>query len=737
MISKLAEEARNRPQSWNQRGVRVLVMYPMNALVSDQISRLRNIIGDSDGEFMKIFRRTCPESHRRPQFGMYTGRTPYPGLRTNNEDVKLAGTLAEMVPHEIEEDDKDNEKVAKEEKAAYLDMLKKQGKIPAKKDLRAFADQIRMHQHEPDPDDAELITRFEMQKYCPDILITNYSMLEYMLMRPRERKIWDDTKRWLEISPDNRLLFIIDEAHMYKGAAGGEVALEIRRVFHRLGISRERVQFILTTASMPNSCPEDEAAVMKFATDLTAAEDHGESFCFITGSRENIDGRSQYDIPFEKIKCEDPGAFENTKRQKEALDHFWSGVENAPAPFRNMAEAADWMFAHLIDYKPFQQLMLLCRGEAVSLDELASHIFYGESKTDALQAVSVLLAIAPLAKNQKGMVLFPARMHMLFRGIRGIFACTNPECSDARTDGKITLGKIFLSDGILSCPTCGSTVYELMNDRRCGALYFTGFINKEDFDNRERTYLWRYVGQNIEYTMCRMDFYIPSSDFVPDNPKNSKYPVKPCYLDVNSGYIDFQDDSLSGKPGIRTLYYSEYEDPQRQSAKSFYTCPHCRQSRLSLTPFSTRGNQPFYNLIHTQFELEPPVKGKDKDLDRLPNQGRKVLLFSDSRQRAATLARDMSDAADVDALRQLLILAVDRMQKLCQLGDQSLNRLYGYLCLCTAEQHLNLFYGNDQIKFLEQCREVYRKWKRSEKHNRVTPPIKYLTDAPGSMQKYV
>lgn len=48
---------------------------------------------------------------------------------------------------------------------------------------------------------------------------------------------------------------------------------------------------------------------------------------------------------------------------------------------------------------------------------------------DALNAVSVMLAITPFAKNEKGAVLFPARMHMLFRGISGVYACTNKSCS--------------------------------------------------------------------------------------------------------------------------------------------------------------------------------------------------------------------------------------------------------------------------------------------------------------------
>ena len=75
LLAKLAAEARNTPANWSMRGVRTIIMYPMNALVSDQVSRLRRLIGDSEHRFVNAFRETCGEDSRRPQFGMYTGRT--------------------------------------------------------------------------------------------------------------------------------------------------------------------------------------------------------------------------------------------------------------------------------------------------------------------------------------------------------------------------------------------------------------------------------------------------------------------------------------------------------------------------------------------------------------------------------------------------------------------------------------------------------------------------------------
>ena len=250
ILAKLLGEARNTPASWNQRGVRTIIMYPMNALVSDQVSRLRRLIGDRNGSFIHIFRGACPTYVRRPHFGMYTGRTPYPGPKTRTEeDHKLERTLRRMSYPKNETEKQ------------FFNKLSKDGKVPAKADMNAYLCRLHDGRHIPDAEDAELITRFEMQEFCPDILITNYSMLEYMLLRPREAKIWKETREWLHRSKENRLLFVIDEAHMYRGSSGGEVALLIRRLFHKLGVNREKVQFILTTASMPDKDSEDKMAV--------------------------------------------------------------------------------------------------------------------------------------------------------------------------------------------------------------------------------------------------------------------------------------------------------------------------------------------------------------------------------------------------------------------------------------------------------------------------------------------
>ncbi len=727
LMAKLATEARNSQASWEKRGIRTIIMYPMNALVSDQVSRLRRLVGDADGKFVHIFRHTCGENVRRPQFGMYTGRTPYAGKEPRkSEDKALAKTYSKMFHPETDED------------AAFLHRLIEDGKLPAKDNFDDFLQNLESSKHIPGEEDAELVTRFEMQQFCPDILITNYSMLEYMLLRPRENKIWTDTQDWLNSDPNNKLLFIIDEAHMYRGSAGGEVSFLIRRLFHRLGIDRSRVQFILTTASMPNNSDEDRLAVRKFANYLTVSDDMHQ-FCYLTGEREEIGQDQTIDIPFEKFSNSVPEEFEGDDPDRLlALNRFWSGIPGSPVPFASSEESYQWLYDHLADYTQFQKMFVLCRGTAVSLQELADDIFPDCTADDALLAVGVMLAIAPLARGNNKSVLFPARMHMLFRGIKGVYACTNPECTHSRTENGITLGEVYFSDGHLTCSECGSTVYELYNDRRCGSIFFRGFVLKKEFDARKRTYLWHQPGMQNEDEVKEIHLFIPSKDYsLPKKQGQNK--IQPCYLDVHSGFIDFGDDSLDGMLGIRKLYYCDFTAKSRPDILTFSTCPHCRHelSKMQLTSFSTRGNQSFFNLIKAQFQAQPPVPGKTNEPDRLPNEGRKVLLFSDSRQRAAKLARDMSESSDSTAARQLAVLAIDRMEH--ETVEQSMNNLYDYFAMVAVEHHVQIFHDSEteeqRAKLREHGTQALRNYQRAKKRRQQYTPRYTIDNAPTQMKE--
>ncbi|MYB33995.1 MAG: DEAD/DEAH box helicase [Gammaproteobacteria bacterium] len=111
----------------------------------------------------------------------------------------------------------------------------------------------------------ELVYRKEMRKSPPHILLTNYSMLEYLLIRPEDSPLFDDGrgKHW-------RFL-VLDEAHQYRGAKGMEMGMLIRRLKQRLRVGGRSGSFncIATSATISDaSGDQDKKIVAEFAEQL-------------------------------------------------------------------------------------------------------------------------------------------------------------------------------------------------------------------------------------------------------------------------------------------------------------------------------------------------------------------------------------------------------------------------------------------------------------------------------------
>lgn len=89
------------------------------------------------------------------------------------------------------------------------------------------------------------ITNHEaQQKNPPDILLTNYRMLDFLLMRPQDKRLWRHN------DPDVLKYLVLDELHSYDGAQGADVACLIRRLKDRLRIPRGRLCVVGTSATL-------------------------------------------------------------------------------------------------------------------------------------------------------------------------------------------------------------------------------------------------------------------------------------------------------------------------------------------------------------------------------------------------------------------------------------------------------------------------------------------------------
>jgi ATP-dependent helicase YprA (DUF1998 family) len=707
ILGQLLREGAERPGSYALPGFRALVLYPMNALVSDQVTRLRRLFGDD-----RVRRQFHGRYGRCPTFGMYTSRTPYPGRRTAERDRSEVDPLLRYylrLDEAAASGDREQAELARE--------LRTRGRWPAK-DLRGFAADGR---HESErlrtrPLDAELLTRQEIQASCPDILVTNYSMLEYMLLRPIERSVFAQTAAWLAADRRNTLLLVLDEAHMYRGVGGAEVGFLVRRLEARLGLPRERVRCILTSASLGSGVAAGQAA-RRFASGLVGCRLAAEtSLRVIHGTRETRpDARVATVSEAESLSSFDLTAFhERTERPGDATRAVAQlatvlGWPEPPALASDEEQEAgfrSYLYRHLFGWGPVEMIIRRTAGQAEPFVDLAQHVFPSVPEHLGQAALAALLAIGTFAHDGER-VLMPTRAHLLFRGLPSLYACINPECDRRRSEPGATmlLGRLHTEPRIRCECSAAARVYELFAHRDCGAVFLRVFGRGQDAD-----FYWHEPGGAID----RVGEPLDETLLLVEEPHASmRDKVRPVWMEITTGRVETTPPSEAA--GFRVFYRPaaaarghQAPLPSRSTGQpgatrstSFIDCPVCTKKRAGrkILDLATKGDQPFANLVREQLILQPAVREPN---ERFPNGGRKVLLFSDGRQKAARLARDLPREVEFDSFRQAIVLAawdLERMGKEPLLDD----RLYiAFVAVC-ARFDLHFFdpEGRSQQLLLE------------------------------------
>ncbi len=444
---------------------------------------------------------------------------------------------------------------------------------------------------------SELVFRRQMRERPPDILLTNYSMLEYLLLRPDDSSLFDDghgaTWRFL----------ILDEAHQYRGAKGIEVAMLIRRLKQRLreGGHEGRLRCIATSASLGGGDPDREP-LAEFASKLFDEPFSSDDVVLeepvpvpdVDRPTGPITGPATIDLARLAAAGDEEGA------AKLCLDIArQQGVKPAPAA----ALDALLHMAFSADSRATELRKLLGRPRRV--EELADQLYgelSGDERTGALAALVQLL----MRGRDPGTdaPLLSARYHLFIRGLEGAFVRYRPDKC------------VSLARGV-SDEKHKAAAFEVALCQECGQHYFVGR---------------RHDGRLVEPVRdpgleeYKVEFYRPIDEFEEGAEDAEKSRARLCLRcgALSRARRQGRPDHPDCEHGDSIIVVEEEARTGRED--QIRTCGVCGH----------RGRDPVREIVHGTDGPNAVIVTTLHSL--LPEERRKVLAFADGRQEAAFFA---------------------------------------------------------------------------------------------------
>lgn len=587
-------------KSWGKersRAIRTMILYPLNALAEDQMIRLRKALNSrTESKSGALDWLDANRMGHRFYFGRYTGSTPLSGDRS-----KMASKL-------------------KEERS----ILEKGWS--AAKDAATNNNNPDLLYHVPcmDEDSAEMWDRFSMQDNAPDILITNYSMLNVMLMRETEASMFEDTKKWLEEDENHVFHLVIDELHTYRGTSGTEVAYLIRVLLDRLGLTPDspQVQFLASSASM-----EQNEQSMDYLREFFGLSNDvfQQRFCILSNPKQKNIVAPYTSLPkteliayaedgddaklFSKLKC---------KTHNDVVEKY-----------------------HLLDWLKYA--LNSDNGIiAKDIEKIADRIGYSGDV-----GYKLVLSIIKIICQSKidGNYIAPIRAHFFFRNVSGLWACTDPNCREKRKiydfKGR-ALGRFYKRPRTIC--GCGNNVLEILLCENCGEVYLGGYKvqqNGSTFLTAEKPATEAFVRYCV---LWKEQSHNDHSQKI----KESDGWYKVNYNPVNGEY----------KPDMDGEYWL-YEQSAESETLFPHTCPNCEvgySEKNDITPIRRHGTglQKVNQILADALIRSMKSEGESNT---------KVVLFSDSRQAAAKLSAGIELDHYRDVLRWTIMDALS--------GDES------------------------------------------------------------------
>ena len=618
-----------------ESGVRTLILYPMNALVNDQVKRLRKLL--------------CRQDFDQPtiRFGFYISRTEH---KPKDAEEVLLSELQSYDRQELLGLFSEDENQAKDFSTP-------------EKLIDAAAQKIQKIQ---------AISREEIWEQPPHILVTNYSMLEHMLIRPKER---NDV---FVASSSVFKLLIVDEAHTYNGSTGTEVSMLLKRFKAALNQERGKTRCIATSASLGKE--ETNQEILEFARILfdepfskiirgkrqTAVDRLGESYTLSPdfGAEEIWEYLSVLELPeltediqlwIDELSYIVPKAQLDQAHNKSGDDvHklLWFALSqhplmhrlinflsNRPYPWETVFRSTDlWGF----------DLPLSLDG---SIDENAAQA--------SEQALANLLQLGTLARlNDNDLPLLPVRLHLLFRSLEGLFQCINPDCRDIYLNSKE------------ACDKCHSPVLEIGSCSQCGQEYVLTQLSREgQLLPLPRTYkaLKDKKQQERIYTATLANISNRTED--EENELSDSYENNDAktltILQKGNGWIGKPADkpfqsSVYGSSEYQLAWHRQKDDEKLNGCylRKCIACGYGTGRTYAIRRLVAYTDAPLESMIDSLFELLP------EENSTMQSSKRKILTFTDGRQDAAFFASDFQRNHTEILYRQMI------WQAFAQVKDQ-------------------------------------------------------------------
>jgi ATP-dependent helicase YprA (DUF1998 family) len=454
----------------------------------------------------------------------------------------------------------------------------------------------------------EILSRQEMRDRPPHLLLTNYAMLEYLLLRPLDMDLF-------ATGADSKWRFIVvDEAHVYDGTQGAEIAMLLRRVRDRVAPQRA-IQCIATSATVGGDT--DPSAVSRFASNL-----FGQPFGW------SHDDPSHRDVVMAQKVEVPPGPYWGplSAGQYEAL------VQQADrgAAVLEAARIAGWERAGectaataLSHEKSLAGMRKALATGPQPFGEVAATTF--EDSVAGAAGLAAMVELASSLREPDGTTPLSARYHLFLRATEGAFTCLSP------SGPHVHLARHNI------CPDCDAPVFEIGSCKRCGAVHVYGTPTPEGGVHYLRPRkaaskgIWLVLGEhdglNDEDELAAVD----GGDEV------SGDQAKLC---TRCGALAKPDQGTCGGCGngdmrpVRRL---------KQRGDEVAGCLVCGARGSATVRIFETGSDASGAVITTALYQNLPT-ADDPHGALWPGEGRKLLAFSDSRQAAAYFAPYLEDS---------------------------------------------------------------------------------------------